>query len=325
MRAARSRVRVLLALAAAMALVLSGCASNGDPVAAGPAAAATGSPNPATASGSSSPPTAGAVEVSDTAFEGTTPCDGVTRPLPQIPAGARCELAIWRVDLAGDRTFELAASYGLTEPNTNGIRGGGTKVAMAGTWAEAGGVLRLLADDPALSISFLRVGDTVLHLIDRDGRLAGGDGGWSYTLNATDNAGSSRLVTATHDEPGTPGGGVFEGRTPCAEQLKAFTENLVPDCSRLTWRLTFRQDAAGEPAGYVSGVPGRAGSTTGMWRIARGLPGHPDAVVYRLRPKGGEDELALLLLGGRHLFILGAGSELLGGNGLWSYTLSRTD
>jgi hypothetical protein len=153
-----------------------------------------------------------------------------------------------------------------------------------------------------------------------------GNAAWSYTLNRAGEAGrQTAAVAPTYDEPGGPGGGVFEGRTPCTEQVKAFTADLVPGCSRLKWRLTLRQSAGGQPAGYVSGVLGRSDATRGEWRIRRGLAGFPEAVVYEIRPSGSRQRLALLLVGGNHLFMLGPDRRLLVGDENWSYTLSRTD
>ncbi len=42
-------------------------------------------------------------------------------------------------------------------------------------------------------------------------------------------------------------------------------------------------------------------------------------------PPRATQRLPLLLVGGEHLFMLGAGDELLVGDELWSYTLSRIE
>jgi hypothetical protein len=265
-------------------------------------------------------------------YRATTPCDGITRPVPMMAPGAECELATWRVELGVDGRYTLDAAYGMSEPNTTGIRGGGTKVHLDGTYGAENGVITLSTDDPALTVRLLRIGVDVLYLLGPDKHLVVGNAGWSYTLNRDGKAGRrSPLVTPVFDEGGTPGGGVFEGRTPCTADVKPFTANLVPDCSKLKWRLTFRQNAAGKPAGYTSGVVGRDDAREGTWQIRTGLAGFPDAVVYELCPAApaGADgkctKLALLLVGGHHLFMLGAGNELLVGDERWSYTLSRIE
>ncbi len=283
-------------------------------------------PDAAPTAGSTASAGPGAADIPAAVYRGTTPCDSITRPVPTMPAGAKCEMATWRLDLRVDGRFELAAAYGMPQPNSSGIRNGGTPVELTGIYGAEDDVIRLSADDPGVTIRLLRVGEDVLHLIGRDGRLLVGTAAWSYSLNRDGSSGRrTPVVAATYDEPGRPGGGVFEGRTPCAPELRAFTANLVPGCERLKWRLTLRQNAAGDPAGYVSGVAGRKDAIEGTWRIRRGLPGHQDAVLYELRPAGAAARLTFLLVGGHHLFLLGPGQQLLVGDQSLSYTLSRNE
>ena len=259
-------------------------------------------------------------------YRATTPCDPVTRPVPGMAPGAQCEMATWKLDLGGDGRYTLDAAYGMSEPNTLGMRGGGTSVSLAGTWSSKQALITLATDDPAVVVRLLQVGSDLLHLVGADGRLLVGNAAWSYTLNRAGEAGRrAAVVSSTYDEQRGPGGGVFEGRTPCTEEVKAFTADLVPGCGRLKWRLTLHQTAGGQPAGYVTGVVGRSDATKGEWRIRRDLAGFPAAVVYEIRPSGSGRSLAMLLLGGRNLFMLGPDRQLLVGDENWSYTLSRTD
>ena len=246
--------------------------------------------------------------------------------------GAECELATWRVELGVDGRYTLDAAYGMSQPNTTGIRDGGTKAHLEGIYGATDGVITLSTDDPASTVRFLRVGVDVLYLLGPDNHLVAGNAAWSYTLNRDGKAGRrTPLVTPVFDEGGTPGGGVFEGRTPCTAEVKPFTANLVPGCSKLKWRLTLRQNAAGKPAGYTSGVAGRGRCREGTWRIRTGPPGFPDAVVYELcpaAPAGATGECKswpCCSSAGSHLFMLGADDELLVGDELWSYTLSRIE
>jgi hypothetical protein len=321
-------MRRALATAVILALfALPSCSGDDEPGSSTlPTPAATGSP---TIAGSPDSPVPAAV------YRATTPCDAVTRPVPTMAPGAECEMATWRVELGVDGRYTLDAAYGMSQPNTTGMRDGGTKVHLAGDYAAENGVIRLSTDDPAVTVRFLRVGADVLHLLGPDDALVVGNAGWSYTLNRDGKAGRhTPLVTPVFEEPGSPGGGVFEGRTPCTEEVRPFTAGLVPGCSKLKWRLTLRQNAAGKPAGYVSGVVGRQDASEGTWRIETGLAGFPDAVVYELSPAGASGRLSLLLVGGRHLFMLAPGHGdtsagpkrvLLVGDELWSYTLSRTE
>ena len=276
----------------------------------------------ATTTASFSPESAGA---GGAIYRATTPCDAVTRPVPAMAPGAQCEMATWKLNLRADGRYVLDAAYGMSEPNTLGMRQGGTSVSVAGRWSSERDLITLATDDPAVAVRFLQVGSDLLHLVGADGRLLVGNAAWSYTFNRAGEAGrQTAVVASTYDEPGEPRGGVFEGRTPCTAEVKAFTADLVPGCGRLKWRLTLRQTAGGQPAGYVSGVVGRSDAMEGEWRIRRDLAGFPAAVVYEIRPFGSRQWLALLLMGGQHLFLLGPDRQLLVGDENWSYTLSRT-
>jgi hypothetical protein len=261
-------------------------------------------------------------------FEGITPCDKAARPLPQIRSDADCEMAIWRIVFGPNSTYELSSSYGMAQPNTTGIRNGGSKVTMQGAWvAPTPTIIRLGTDDPAISVSFLRVSEDILHVLDGNGRMMVGNAGWSYTLNRTDPSPDASSVVLTGVVPEgsiAPITGVFEGRTPCHNSLTGFTANLVPGCGRLKWRLTFYQDpTTGNPTSYVSGVMGRADALEGSWSIVRGTHSNPDSVIYQLTPANEGRKLSFLKLGDNHLFFLNDEMTPLVGDNLLSYTLSR--
>jgi len=130
-------------------------------------------------------------------FTASTPCSQGTRPLPGIPAGVDCELIKWNLVLYQDKstkaptTYTLHCSYGMAKQGTRGFIGGGKKIAMEGPWTIMKGtasnshsVIYQLKDNKTdKAISFLRIGNDLLHLLDSDLRLMTGTAAWSYTLN----------------------------------------------------------------------------------------------------------------------------------------------
>lgn len=132
------------------------------------------------------------VSLEPAAFVATSPCDQIPRSMLAIPATADCEMIQWELALYRDprnqnpTNYKLQFTYGRSKPSTtdfiNGIRG-----LKEGPWAvvkePAKTVYRLnpVASEP--SISFVRLDEKVLHLLDADGKLMIGHGGWSYTLN----------------------------------------------------------------------------------------------------------------------------------------------
>lgn len=283
----------------------------------------------------------------DGTFEGITPCGNGERPLPQIPASAQCEMMIWHITFQSDATYALTSHYGMSQPGTPGIRGGGTRIHMEGNWTVSKGaekdsqatVIRLSTDDPQTSVSFLKINDSLIHVLDANKKMMVGNGGWSYTLNNT-SSGDRTVVplnVSTSTQPPTsaslPSGasvlGVFEGRTPCQDFLFAFTKNSVSSpsgCERIKWRLTFyRNSQADNQTRYIFGVQGRAGSHKGKWDTIIGIPADPEATVYRLTPEGSNQTVSLLKVDDHHLFFLDQDMNILVGDALWSYTVSKVD
>lgn len=120
--------------------------------------------------------------------------------------------------------------------------------------------------------------------------------------------------------------GVFEGRTPCQDFLLEFTRDPAPGCQRIKWLLTFYQDPkTNNPTRYVFGVAGREDSHDGNWSIKRVIPSDSEAIIYQLTPDNSEQTISLLKVEDDHLFFLDGNMDLLVGNELFSYTLSKTE
>jgi hypothetical protein len=97
----------------------------------------------------------------------------------------------------------------------------------------------------------------------------------------------------------------------------------TPDCLKIKWRLTLYQDDTGAPTTYLS--IGTSTFREGSWEIVRGLDGDPDAVVYRLHLDDAQQPVSFLQVDENHLFLMDRAMNLLVGNELFSYTLSRVD
>lgn len=283
-------------------------------------------------------------------FAGNTPCSAQARPLPQIPADTDCEQMIWDLVLYQDpqtgapTTFSLQSSYGLPRQGTNDLVGGGTPITMEGKWTIATGtksdpdavVYQLSPGDPQRSVSFLKISDDLIHVLDHDKAMLVGNGAWSYTLNRMDNQSPAQVQEGNPPQPPTrppqppmPAGssvfGVFDGRTPCHEAALAFTGTApYPGCIKIKWRLTLYQDTAtGDPGRYL--FMSTSDFRQGSWEIVQGREGDPDAVVYQLLPDDGQQSYSFLKVDDNHLFLLDDDMNPLVGNELFSYTLSRTD
>lgn len=130
-------------------------------------------------------------------FVASTPCSEGTRPLPEIPVHADCEFIRWNLTLYQNpktfrpTTYKLQYTYGLARQGTPGFIDGGTNVEQQGVWTIVNGipsnpdaiVYRLTDNKSNQTISFLKLSDNLLHLLDADAHLMIGTAAWSYTLN----------------------------------------------------------------------------------------------------------------------------------------------
>ena len=279
-------------------------------------------------------------------FAGTTPCSAEAKPLPQIPAESNCEQMLWKLILRHDpetgapTTYRLESAFGLPKPNTNDLAGGGTPIVMEGQWTITTGtrtgsqaiVYQLDPENPQTSVSFLKINENLIHVLDSQGRLQVGHGAWSYTLSRMDNQPHTPVNDGTIQVPDPPTRpplpptpadlplvGVFEGRTPCHELVYDVMQiEPFPGCLKIKWRLTLYQDGT-----YVS--MGTSTFRQGTWAISPGFNGDPDAVVYQLNLGDGQTPVFFLGVDENHLFLLDREKSLLVGNELFSYTLSRVD
>lgn len=282
-------------------------------------------------------------------FEGITPCSGLARPLPQIPADTDCEQMIWKLTLYQDpgtgapTTYSLKSAYGLPKQNTNDLVGGGTPIEMEGTWTITTGtrtdpdavVYQLNPGDPQTRVSFLKVSDHLLHVLNSEKSLLVGNGAWSYTLNRMEDQDPVEASPNSSPDPPTrpplppvPAGSsvfrIFEGRVPCHEiVVEVMKVTPVPGCLKIKWRITLYQDDTGAPSTYLS--MGTSTFREGSWTIIRGMDGDPEAVIYQLQLDNEQQPVSFLRVDENNLFLMDRDMNLLVGNQLFSYTLSRVD
>ena len=132
-------------------------------------------------------------------FVGSTPCGSIFQPLLAMPPSAACDFIKWEIIFQRDphtqapTDFELRATYGVYQPNTNLFAGGGTPLTVTGKWDTTQGtknnpnalVYRFLDDQPDKTLSFVKMDNNLLHLLYGDKSLMIGTPSHSYTFNKT--------------------------------------------------------------------------------------------------------------------------------------------
>lgn len=134
-------------------------------------------------------------------FVGTTPCGQMIRPIHKVSQETDCALVKWTLTLYQDpvtlkpTTYKLSSINRFIEKGTNMYSEPGTKSETEGKWTMVRGtktnpnaiVYRLESDKPGISISFRKISDKLIHLLDNDGKLMIGNESFSYTLSRVAN------------------------------------------------------------------------------------------------------------------------------------------
>jgi hypothetical protein len=277
-------------------------------------------------------------------FAGTMPCGEAPRAfLGGMEPGANCHAITWRLTLGpaanGPASWTLTATYGVPPASNPNLMIDGPKVALKGTWIkatrrDAPGMVYRLTSDARRTMSFVRISDELVHVLDDDDRLMVGTAGWSYTLNRADRMeqqGTPSLApelsyTISPRGSGSAVFGVFEGRTPCVGIARELKITPVAGCLKVKWRVTLFQNAqTSQPTNYkIEGTLHRARAREGNWRILRGAGFEPSTIVYQLDATGTEAPLRLVVGGDDFvLFFQARDGRLLVGNADFSYTLNR--
>ena len=141
-------------------------------------------------------------------FAGTTPCGNVIRPIhkinpePDCPLKeCKCMMVEWELTLYMDANTKEPTSYKLkginryTVKETNMYSEPGIKSEAEGRWAIVRGTktnpdaifYQLNPDKPGMDLSFLKLSDSLLHIVDENKKLMIGNEFFSYTLNRVSN------------------------------------------------------------------------------------------------------------------------------------------
>ena len=145
---------------------------------------------------------------SSVVFAGTTPCSNVIRPIHKINPEpdcrleeCKCMMVEWELTLYMNANTKEPTRYKLkginryTVKETNMYSEPGIKSEAEGRWAIVRGtktnpnatLYQLNPDKPGLDLSFLKLSDNLLHIVDENKKLMIGNEFFSYTLNRVSN------------------------------------------------------------------------------------------------------------------------------------------
>jgi len=242
----------------------------------------------------------------------------------------------WHLTLLSPTTYKLTYTYGKDKQGTRGFSDGAITKELQGTWTRGklknAEVYTLTAIDSGISLSFLKLNENVLHLLDANKNLTVGNGAWSYTLNRINPVKlSSNEVNSQPIEQGMSTDSiVFEGRMPCYGPLLPLSGKATTGCSLVKCRFILFSDRAQAPSSlkFYSITVGTGGTrylATGKWIITRGTKTDPQSILYQLQfdPERSQQNLVLLKGDDNILFLLDGEMNYMPGNDYCSFTLNR--
>jgi hypothetical protein len=144
-------------------------------------------------------------------YTASTPAGATVRNFLGISLTDSIDFIRWKLKITDSKEFDLTCSYGISKPNTNGFLDE-KKAALKGTVKLSGEILSLNANGKLMSMQVLNT--NIMHLLNPDGTMMVGNGGWSYTLNSINQAPSIEIKLTAKNINFTDSI-VFEGRTPC--------------------------------------------------------------------------------------------------------------
>jgi hypothetical protein len=269
-------------------------------------------------------------------FEATTPCDEVSRSLLHIPSTDKCAMMKWTLTLLTPTTYELIYTYGMDKAGTRGFSERAITKKQSGKWTKSkykNTEIYTLTADNCPSLSFLKLNENVLHLLDANKNLMVGNGAWSYTLNRINPAklSSNEINSKKVEETFFTDSIVFEGRLPCYGPLLALNGKDSAGCDLIKCRIIFFCNNNLHPQSslkFYSILVGAGGTrylATGKWTIMRGIKTDPNSTLYQLQFNTEKPQQNLVLLKGDDniLFLLDNEMNCMAGNDYCSYTLNR--
>jgi len=245
-------------------------------------------------------------------YTASTPAGQTVRDFLGISRSDSIDFIRWHVTITDHKQFNLSCSYGISKPNTNGFIDL-KKKELKGAVNFKERVFTLSTSGKKLSM--LALNENILHVLNPDGSMMVGNGGWSYTLNAMTRVPASEVylkqpVAAFKDSI------VFEGRTPCKGIEEMMMGISRPECYKKKWLVYLYKSNPDATSGNYK--IGSNGAYTGKWKLKESN----GKTIYRLGLNNGRS-LSLLQVDKNIIYLMDTKGELMVGNHDFSYSLNR--
>ncbi len=128
-------------------------------------------------------------------YTGSTPCDAAIKLILGIPPESVCEFLKWEMNISKGSmdtgSYQFTVYYGESQPNTNGFKGGGTRIEASGKYTISKGnasgsgrkIYHLNGTKIQPELALIKMDNNILHFADAKGNHLLGNAGFSYVLN----------------------------------------------------------------------------------------------------------------------------------------------
>jgi hypothetical protein len=269
-------------------------------------------------------------------FEATTPCDEFSKALLTIPAAHKAVMMKWSLALLTPTTYKLIYTYGMDKQGSREFSEGAITKEQTGTLTKSkfkSTEIYTLTASNAPSISFLKLNENVLQLLDANKNFMVGNGAWSYTLNRVDpvKIPSNETNSQKMEETKFADSIVFDGRMPCYAPLLALNGKTTNGCNLVKCRIIFFYDNRSHSPSSIKfytihvGTGGMRYLATGKWITMRGTKRDPNSILYQLQINSDQPQQHLTFLKGDDniLFLLDDELNCMAGNDYCSFTMNR--
>ena len=246
-------------------------------------------------------------------YTASTPAGQTVRDFLGISRSDSIDFIRWYITITDGKEFNLSCSYGISKPNTNGFIDE-KKITLKGVVNFKDRVLTL--NRTGKNLSMLVLNDNILHLLNRDGSMMVGNGGWSYTLNAIAKVPASE-VYLKQPPAGFKDSIVFEGRTPCKGIEEMMMGISRPECYKKKWLVYLYKNSPAATSGTYR-IGSTAGAYTGKWKLKE----NTGKTIYQLQLNNGRS-LSLLQVDKNIVYLIDTRGELMVGDHDFSYSLNR--
>jgi hypothetical protein len=246
-------------------------------------------------------------------YTASTPAGASVRNFLGINLTDSVDFIRWKLKITDSKEFDLTCSYGIAKPNTNGFINE-KKVVKKGTVKLNDGILSLNVNGKSLSMQILNI--NIVHLLNTDGTMMVGNGGWSYTLNSINHVSTTEIKLTAKNTSFTDSI-VFEGRTPCRGIEELMIGQTRPECYKKKWLIYLYKSSSNAGSGTYK--IGNVEPRRGNWKLKKNETGK---TIYSIDLNNG-NTLDLMRVDENIVYIMNERGGLMVGDHDFSYSLNR--